>query len=403
MRISTQQMRQGALDLMLAQQARLAKTQQQMASGKRLETASDDPVAAVKAMSLTREIAATEQYQGNAEAVRARQSAQEDALAGATELLHSVRELMVQANNDTLNATDRQSLSLSLNQKVDELLGLANTSDGGGDYLFSGSQSGTQPFSRDGQGQVTYHGDQGQRMLGIGPSVTAAMTDSGAEVFQRIRAGNGTFVTTADAANTGSGSISVGQTTGAWEAGRYSLAFAQAAADQPVTYEVRDLGTDTPVASGTYVSGASIRFNGAEVTVTGAPAAEDKFSVEPAGYRDMFAVIQGAAQALGGAAADPAARAQIHTALNRSLAELDGALDHVLLQRARVGSRLNLVESQTSANDAFKETATETLSNVQDLDYAEATTRLQTQKLVLEAAQQSYVSIQGLSLFKFLN
>jgi flagellar hook-associated protein 3 FlgL len=70
---------------------------------------------------------------------------------------------------------------------------------------------------------------------------------------------------------------------------------------------------------------------------------------------------------------------------------------------APVGSRLNLVESQTLANEAFKMTATETLSTVQDLDYAEATTRLQTQKLVLEAAQQSYISIQGLSLFKFLN
>ena len=206
MRISTHQIRDRALGLMLDQQAKLAKTQQQMATGKRFETAAQDPVGAVQAMSLTREIAATEQYQGNAEAVRARQSAEEDALAGATELLHSVRELMVQANSDTLSDADRQILSQSLDQKVDELLGFANTSDGSGDYLFAGFQSGTQPFSRDGQGQVTYQGDQGQRMLGIGPGVTAAMTDSGAEVFQRIRAGNGTFVTAANTANTGSGS-----------------------------------------------------------------------------------------------------------------------------------------------------------------------------------------------------
>jgi flagellar hook-associated protein 3 FlgL len=402
MRISTQQMHQSALALMLDQQARLAKTQQQMASGKRFATASDDPVAAAQAMSLTREIAATEQYQGNAEAVRGRQSAEENALAGATELLHSVRELMVQANSDTLSDTDRQSLSLSLDQKVDELLGLANTSYAGGEYLFSGFQSGTQPFSRDRQGNVTYQGDQGQRILGIGPGITAALTDSGAEVFQGIRAGNGTFVTTAEPANKGSGSISAGQTTGAWVAGNYSLVFAQAAADQPVTYEVRDVVANTQVASGTYVSGTAIQFKGAEVTVTGTPAAGDSFSVEPAGSRDMFAVIQGAAQALGGAVGDPAARAQLHTALNRSLAELDGALDHLLVQRARVGSRLNLVESQTEANDAFKLTATETLSNVQDLDYAEATTRLQTQKLILEAAQQSYINIQGLSLFNLL-
>jgi flagellar hook-associated protein 3 FlgL len=403
MRISTQQMRQSALTLMLDQQARLDKTQRQMASGTRIQTAADDPVAAVRAMGLTREIAAIEQYQTNAEAIRGRQTAEENALAGVTDLIHSVRELMVQANSDTLSESNRQSLSMSLNQKVDELLGLANTSYTDGEYLFSGFQNGTQPFSRDGQGKVTYQGDQGQRMLGIGPGVTAAMTDSGAEVFQQIRAGNGTFVTAANTANTGSGSISAGQATGDWEAGRYSLVFAQTAADQPVTYEVLDVSTGTPVVSGNYVSGASIQFKGAEVTVTGAPVDGDSFSVEPAGYRDLFAIVQGAAQALGDTSGGSAAQAQRHTALNRGLAELNGALDHVLQQRARVGSRLNLVESQTLANDAFKETATETLSNVQDLDYAEATTRLQTQKLILEASQQSYVSIQGLSLFKFLS
>lgn len=401
MRISTQQMHQSALALMLDQQARLAKTQQQIASDKRFTTAAEDPVGAAKAMSLTREIAVTTQYQSNAEAVRANQSAQENALASTTELLHSVRDLMVQANSDSLTETDRQSLSLSLGHKVDELVGLANTSNGG-EYLFSGFQSSTQPFSRNGQGQVTYQGDQGQRMLGIGPGVTTAMTDSGAAVFQHTRAGNGTFVTAATATNSGSASISAGQVSGAWQAGRYSLAFTQAAAGDPVTYEVRDLVADTQVTTGTYDSGAAIQFNGAEVTVTGTPAAGDSFSIESAGYRDMFAVIQGAAQALGSAATGSAAQAQRHTALNRGLAELDGALDHVLQQRARVGSRLNLVESQTLTNDAFKMTATETLSTVQDLDYAEATMRLQTQQSVLEAAQQSYIKIQGMSLFKLL-
>lgn len=403
MRISTQQMHQSALTLMLDQQARLAKTQQQLASGKRFTTAAEDPAGATQAMSLTRELAVTEQYQSNAEAVRARQSTQENALASTTELLHSVRELMVQANSDTLNATDRQSLSLSLSQQVDALVGLANTSDGSGEYLFSGFQSGTQPFARNGQGQVAYQGDQGQRMLGIGPGITTAMTDSGAAVFQQLRAGNGTFVTAANAANSGSGSISAGQVTGAWQAGRYSLAFTQTAAGQPIAYEVRDVVANTQVTTGAYVSGAAIQFNGASVTVTGTPAAGDSFSVESAGYRDMFAVIQDVAQVLGSTADGSAAQAQRHTALNRGLAELDGALDHVLLQRARVGSRLNLVESQTQANDAFKLTATETLSTVQDLDYAEATTRLQTQQVVLEAAQQSYIKIQGLSLFKFLS
>jgi flagellar hook-associated protein 3 FlgL len=401
MRISTQQMHQRSVELMQEQQVRLARTQGQLASGKRFEVASEDPAAAVRAMRLTREIAATERYQANAEAVRSRQVAQEGALDSVTELLHAVRELLVQGNNDTLGAADRRALAEVLGQRLDELLALANTRDGTGEYLFAGFQSTTRPFSRDAQGAVLYHGDQGQRSLEIGPGVAVPMTDSGEAVFQRVPSGNGTFVTAADPANTGSGAISAGQTTGPFTPGSYSLVFSQAAPDGPILYAVQDGGGNL-VASGDHVSGAAIRFAGAEVTVTGTPADGDRFSIEPSGNRDIFSILQGAAQALGGAADDPAARARLHTALDRGLVELDGAMEQVLLQRARVGGRLNLIEAQSGANEAFQVAAAEALSNAQDLDYAEAAARLQLQLVGLEAAQRSFLAIQGLSLFRLL-
>ena len=401
MRISTQQMHQRAVALMQEQQSRLARTQGQLASGKRFEAASEDPAAAVRAMRLTREIAATERYQANAEAVRARQVAEEGALDGVTELLHEVRELLVQGNSDTLGANDRQALAEVLGQRLDALLSLANTRDGSGEYLFGGFQSGIRPFSRDGQGQVLYHGDQGQRTLEIGPGVSVPMTDPGEAVFLGVRAGNGTFVTAADPANTGSGSISTGQASASFAPGSYSIVFSQPVPDGPLVYTVQD-GGGNPVASGDDVSGAAIAFSGAQVTVTGTPAAGDRFSVEPAGFKDIFSIVQGAAQALGEAANDPMARAALHTALDRGLAELDGALERVLLQEARVGGRLSLIEGQTQANGVFQDAATEALSDAQDVDYAEAASRLQLQLVGLEAAQRSFMAIQGLSLFRLL-
>jgi flagellar hook-associated protein 3 FlgL len=318
-----------------------------------------------------------------------------------TDLIHGVRELLVQGNSDTLGAEDRRALAEVLGQRLDALLALANTRDGSGEYLFAGFQSGTRPFAMDGQGQVLYLGDQGQRMLEIGPGVSVPMTDSGEAVFQRVRSGNGTFVTAADPANTGSGSISTGQASASFAAVRYSIVFSQPVPAGPLVYTVQD-GGGNPVASGDYASGAAIAFAGAEVTVTGTPAAGDRFSVEPAGFKDIFSIVQGAAQALGSAADDPVARAGLHTALDRGLAELDGALEQVLLQRARVGGRLNLIEGQTQANEAFQTAAAEALSNAQDLDYAEAAARLQLQLVGLEAAQRSYLAIQGLSLFRLL-
>lgn len=401
MRISTQQLHQQTVALMQEQQARLAKTQGQLASGKRFEAASEDPAAAVRSMRLSREIAATERYQANAEALRTRQVAEEGALDSLTELLHEVRELLVQGNSDTLGAADRLALSEVLGQRLDALLALANTRDGSGEYLFAGYQSDTQPFTRDGQGQVLYHGDQGQRMLEIGPGVSLPMTDSGEAVFRQVRAGNGTFVTAADPANTGSGAISSGQATGPFTPDDYHIVFSQPAPQGALVYTVQD-GGGNPVVSGDYVSGATIAFAGAQVTVTGTPADGDRFSVEPAGYRDIFSIIQGAARTLAEAADDPSARAGLHSALDRGLTELDGALEQVLLQRARVGGRLSLIEGQTQANEAFQAAATEALSNAQDLDYAEAAARLQLQLVGLEAAQRSFLAIQGLSLFRLL-
>ncbi|MFY9976423.1 MAG: flagellar hook-associated protein FlgL [Chromatiaceae bacterium] len=401
MRISTQQMHQRAVALMQEQQSRLARTQGQLASGKRFEAASEDPAAAVRAMRLTREIAATERYQANAEAVRTRQVAEEGALTGVTELLHAVRELVVQGKNDTLRVADRRALSESLGQRLDELLALANGRDGSGEYLFGGLQSSNPPFSRDGQGAFVYHGDQGQRVLGISPGVSVPMTDSGELVFQRVRAGNGSFVTAADPANTGSGAISAGQATGAFTPSSFSIVFTQMVPDGSFVYAVQD-GDGNLVSSGDYVSGAAIPFGGAEVTVTGVPADGDRFTIEPAGFRDVFAVIQGAVQALASAGEEPGARANLQTQLDRGLAELDGALDQVLLQRSRVAGRSSLIDSQTEANDAFEVAAKEALSVAQDLDYAEATARLQLQLVGLEAAQRTYLSIQGLSLFRLL-
>ncbi len=311
MRLSTQQLHDRNVNLMLEQHGRLVKTQQQLATGRRFESASEDPTAAVAAMRLKRELAAIDRYQANAEVVRARQSAEETVLASVTDLLHNARELMIQGNNGTLDDADRQALSLALDQRLEELLGLANTRHSDGEYLFAGFQSRTRPFAPDGRGAFTYRGDEGQREVEIGPGVRATASDSGDEVFQRVQ-------------------------------------------------------------------------------------------IEPAGYRDIFSILHSAARVLEGPTDTPDAQAALHRALSGGLTELESALEHILTQRARIGARLNLIDNQTDANEAFRLTATEALSEAQDLDYAEAAVRLQTAMIGLEAAQRSYLQIRDLSLFRLL-
>jgi flagellar hook-associated protein 3 FlgL len=63
---------------------------------------------------------------------------------------------------------------------------------------------------------------------------------------------------------------------------------------------------------------------------------------------------------------------------------------------------LNAVESQESINNALLEQLETTRSSIEDLDYAEAASRLSQQSVTLQAAQQAFVRVQGLSLFNFL-
>jgi flagellar hook-associated protein 3 FlgL len=402
LRISTSQMQERAVDKMLQLQTQLSHTQQQVATGKQILTPADNPAGAAHALALDREIAVTNQYQTNADVATNRQTREEDVLSNATDVLQRVSELVVQGNNDTNNSDDRQAIATELQQRLDELLGLANTRDANGEYIFAGFQANEQPFTQNGAGDFSYNGDQGQRFMTIGPGVQVAMTDSGADIFQRIRAGNGVFTAQPGAANTGTGVITAGSASGTFVPATYKLTFSQATATDPVAYQVLD-GSGNPVAgaSGTYVSGADITFNGAQVAVTGSPADGDSFTIAPSGHQDVFTTVYNLAQAFANAGDTPEARAQLHNSINQGLAEIQGALENVSQARTRIGSRMNTIDSQKDGNDAYLLSAQTTLSSVQDLDYADAVSRLQLQLTGLQAAQQTYLKIQGLALFNY--
>ena len=84
------------------------------------------------------------------------------------------------------------------------------------------------------------------------------------------------------------------------------------------------------------------------------------------------------------------------------LTNMDTAMDAVAIARTRVGARMNAVDLQREINGDTKFNMENTLSLIQDLDYSEAISRLNLQLTGLQAAQQAYVRVQGLSLFNFL-
>lgn len=397
MRISTSQFYQTGINNILDQQTSLYKTQAQMSTGKKIVTPSDDPAGAAQALRLQQAIDQTNTYQSNVDHANAALGSAENALSNGIDVMQSVRALVVQANSSTLTAQDRQAIAQSVQQDLQNIIGMANSTDGNGNYLFAGFSAATRPFSQS-AGGVSYQGDQGQRFLQIGPDRQLAVSNSGYEVFQAIKSGNGTFATAYDSANTGSGSIDPGQVTDAsqWVPDTYTIAFTA-----PDTYEVRDGGSNL-VASGSYQSGTSIAFNGIEVTISGAPAAGDSFTVAPSSARDVFTTLQDLVTTLNDPAAGQAAQANYTTDINKALVNIDRVIDRFTSVRTDVGARMTALDSQQSTNaDAI--TASKTaLSAVQDLDYTQAAALLNQQLLGLQAAQQTYVKLQNLSLFNYI-
>jgi flagellar hook-associated protein 3 FlgL len=267
-----------------------------------------------------------------------------------------------------------------------------------GRHLFGGYVEATTPFTVGAGGAVTYNGDQGQRTLQISDTRFVAINDSGAEIFQRIRNGNGTFALATSAANTGTGTLGASSVVNAsaWVADDYTVTFLT-----PTSYEVRD-AANALVTTGTFAPTQVIAFRGIELRIDGAPAAGDTFTAVPSSTRDVFATLDGLIAALEAPASDPAARAQLHSNIGHQLNDLDGALAHVIHARAEIGARVRALDQQESLGADFAVHLATTLSAVRDLDYAEALSKLSQQLFGLEAAQQAFARTQSLSLFRYL-
>jgi len=398
MRVSSDLLRTVFLNALQDAQSRFAKTQAQVSTGQRVNSPSDDPAAAARIAQLNASIARLDQFKSNADFARNQLGLEENALGSVIDNLQRIRELTVQANNSPLTDSDRAALATELRQRLDALRSVANTTDVDGRHLFGGYNEVGTPFSVGPGGAVVYNGDQGQRSVQVSETRFVALNDSGADVFQRIPTGNGTFTLAAGAANTGTGVLGAGTVTDqtAWVPDTYTITFVT-----PTTYEVRD-SASALVASGTYTPGQGIAFRGIGVPIDGQPASGDTFTVAPSASRDVFATVNSLITALEAGASSPTQHARLQNQLGQLLADVDQATNHASSKRADVGSRLRALDDETSLGDDFKVQLGTTLSNLRDLDYAQALTQLSQQQLGLQAAQQAFAQTQGLSLFRFL-
>jgi flagellar hook-associated protein 3 FlgL len=395
MTISTIGFQTDALEQMEALDTALAKTQSELSTGLQIQTAADNPAGMAQVNQLNVELSASQQYVTNGNAASTNLKLEEQALTDGTNILQSAQDLAVQANNSALTASERQDIATQLTQLLQQLVGVSNSTDSNGNYLFGGYANTTQPFAQSGN-SVIYSGASGVNQIQIGSVLSVSAGDTGSSVFMNVPAGNGTFTTAAGSANTGTASIDAGTVTNpsAWVPDTYTISFTS-----PTQYQITNSG-GTVVSSGTYTSGSAIAFDGVQVTLTGAPATGDQFTVAAAGTASVFSTLSGLVSTLTSTTLNSA---QLTTQIGTALQQLQGAVAHMGDVQASVGSRVNVITSAQSSAQTQQTNLQSSVSSLQDVDYAAAVTQLNTEEVSLQAAQESYASLAKLSLFNYLS
>lgn len=302
MKISTAFLFDRATSRMSTIQNKLATTQAQLSLSKQVLSPSDAPDQAAAIQRLKGEVERQDSHASLLRTSLNRYQAEETAFSSANDLVIRLKELSIQAANDTLGPNDRKAIAVEMKALRDQLLSLGNSRDDTGNYLFSGTRVKTPAFQELPNGQVQYNGDQTQTRIPAGVERTVQYTRAGTDVFQRVVRSDGQPVGFFDALDQVISGVENSQTT-------------------KIQQGIVDLG-------------------------------------------------------------------QMHDGLNMALAE--------------TGSDQKVVQSQLDVLDETTLRLKSTLSEIEDLDYAEAVTRMNKEVMALEAAMGSFSKISGLTLFDYI-
>ncbi|HZT54822.1 MAG TPA: flagellar hook-associated protein FlgL [Burkholderiaceae bacterium] len=397
MRLSTFNTYSTALDTLVDRQARLAGTQEQMTTGKRVNRASDDPAAAARA---ERALAAERRAVASQRAVDASNNAMtltESALGDAGDLLQSAREAMVAAGNATYGDAERNGIADQLQDLRDQLFAVANRSDGAGTYLFGGQGASQAPFV-DQPGGVQFQGSSGQLQSASGEALP--LTVDGEATWMQARTGNGVFETRV-VASAGAAVIDAGkvvdpaQLTGS----TYRLQFSVGGGS--TTYSVLKDGNPTAQTNLPFTPGQAIQVDGMSATITGAPANGDAFELAPAS--SGLSVFDALDQAIADLRTPGRSNTQIAQGNAFALTRIDSVLGQLSSGRAQVGALMNRVDAATERLSALKLSSQTERSNAEDLDMTQAISDFSNQQTGYDAALKAYSMVQRLSLFNYIN
>ncbi|PQZ90890.1 MULTISPECIES: flagellar hook-associated protein 3 [Pseudomonas] len=184
MRISTQQYFETSSAKYQENYSGVVKAQEQTSSGVRVQTAADDPVAAARLLMLQQQKDMLGQYNGNIDTLKNALYSEESVLKNINSAIQRASELALKAGNLGISDADRKSTAAEIGSLEDQIMGLLNTKDASGNYMFSGSKTDTPPYSRNNDGTYTYQGDDTALNLRVAENLSVPMGDTAKKMLE---------------------------------------------------------------------------------------------------------------------------------------------------------------------------------------------------------------------------
>ncbi|SAK98048.1 flagellar hook-associated protein FlgL [Caballeronia hypogeia] len=409
MRISSSQYFNMNVASMSDQQSTLASMYQQISSGKRILTASDDPLGAAQAVQLTLKSGALAQYSTNQTTALSSLQQEDSTLGTVSSVMQSIQTQIVHAGDGSLTDADRTSVAKTIQGLRDQLFSLANTTDSNGNYIFSGLKGGTAPYTNDPSGVgVNYEGDYGQRTVQISEGRSIPVGDTGVSIFGSVQPTESDPVSSAGPKNSGTATISAVSTTDTSNAGnasKYTITFSISQTDGSTSYSVASDPPDNTLPTNVaYTGKTDITLGGQKVTIDGTPGDNDTFTVQPAATdnNDVFATLDNLVSALKQTTGTPSAQAALTNALTTAGTKVNNSYNNVLAAQTVVGGREQQVQStQTAMQTSQTQTASD-IANLTSIDLVSSISQYQLTQNSLQAAQMAFSQIQKMSLFDYI-
>lgn len=429
MRISTNQVFLNNINNLSNANSALFKTQQQIATGKKVLQPSDDPLASAQIIKLKKEVARTDQFQGNIDVSNRRLALEEITLNQLFTEGVRLKELTIQAGDGVLTKSDQAALATEVDEIIQQMLGLMNTKDVQGEYIFSGFKGETRTYEYDeASQQYQYQGDSGQRYIQIGPDNKIASTDAGQKLFEQVA---GVVMPVAGATTDGINPVTPDLIAATYVKDFKAFDSAVASGTAPFSVSVEEDGSgnyllkvtgddgedvfsaDEPPVNLTQdgvavAAGDRLQFGGVEIKVGNLPASGSNttYTQQINGERERENILNVALELRNGLNnvdyTTEDGKAALDQLIGKTLTALEGTQDVNIRARGSIGARMNALEQQEMVNEDYQLFTKQALSSFEDLDYNEALSNFALQQATLQAAYSSFSQISGLSLFNYI-